>query len=1013
MKTENFRLPRRLAFVLVLVSALLLPMSAFSTPPVLSYIAERDHGKGLNIHGNVQVTPEGYLHFNGEEGFATFPNSGEYNITTKGYAVLMTCRLPADLGDEALLAVVNKIHCFRANRLRKNGFYVTLTPSDKDGKLDESSEVTLRGGRTLPRGEWMHLAITAEYINDRAQGNVGYSFRYFVNGELMAEKMAPWFEPFQSGSNVAIGLDNNGLGPYIGDVAAVEVYDRFVSEAEITNKITADSRLKLYIPVGFRAANNNVVQQVAKLRATVLADYQSWLVDAFERADVMEGDVNAIVTALEAVAQCSRLNQSPEQFTDEFNRAQPAFRLIATPQALLLIANQPGSTNPPVIDLYHRAAKCGTFAGRCFAWQLKVGGSEYFDHTPGISYQMKNFTEHPDGADFTVVWTLDQLTVNAQFQLRGARLTAKLSGSSATLPITDYLFPKLVLNKLPGQKDTAVLPHFCGTLFPLISRGGSHRGLYPNAEMTLACLGYYDELENGVYMAWEDPSCCIKEFLISGKQQKVELDFSSFVGISDFKQGNAFTMPGEFVLEFYRGDWFDVGQIYKKFLKTTNWYPEHPRLDSPEWYRNSVLNISNSRDNQHYPYLREYFGLPFVVVCSSPPPHFDKLRQQDVRIKCYTNIRLWKYYSPISSNSPKDQFDKYMGYQMSPESQNSAIRLADGSVCREFYSKFPWNVGCPSSTIWQNQLRQTVLEYANKGVWSAIYHDQLNSSPKRCYNPDHGHLLSDPHCWIKGYRDFLSWFADQRKQYPELAQDGEDFSEAYARWTDGYMVWRFVQPNQVPLVQSLYSGGRVQFTGRSFNDSFASSDEGWLCKIATQLVYGEQLGWFSVNDIFPDTYRRIFVKKLMHLRYELLSYFNDSDMLPFLKFKQDVPVMRSLWGGLAGGAKYVETPQVLHTVWQRSDGNVMIIFLNTANSEISLAPNLPTAGKLAICREGKAEVDIPAVQAPTHLQLNLAPYASEVWFIGNDNETPAKLARKMAEFPTYTTGKKLIGRNSK
>ena len=142
-------------------------------------------------------------------------------------------------------------------------------------------------------------------------------------------------------------------------------------------------------------------------------------------------------------------------------RAQPAFRLMHS-QALL--RSQPaGSTNPPVIDLYHRQLMWH-LAGAAFAWQLK-SRQEYFDN-PGISYQMKNFTEHPDGADFTVVWTLDQLTVNAQFQLRGARLTAKLSGSSATLPITDYLFPKLVLNKLPGQKDTAVLPHFCGTLFP-------------------------------------------------------------------------------------------------------------------------------------------------------------------------------------------------------------------------------------------------------------------------------------------------------------------------------------------------------------------------------------------------------------------------------------------------------------------------------------------------------------------------------------------------------------------
>jgi len=112
--------------------------------------------------------------------------------------------------------------------------------------------------------------------------------------------------------------------------------------------------------------------------------------------------------------------------------------------------------------------------------------------------------------------------------------------------------------------------------------------------------------------------------------------------------------------------------------------------------------------------------------------------------------------------------------------------------------------------------------------------------------------------------------------------------------------------------------------------------------------------------------------------------------------------MHTRWGDLSNAAQAVETPQVLHSVWQRSDGNCLAIFVNTANSTITLHPDLTLSGTLRICREGSDKFDVcKTSQTP---ELTLPPYACEVWFIGDDTATPEALAKKMAQFPGYDPG---------
>ena len=121
---------------------------------------------------------------------------------------------------------------------------------------------------------------------------------------------------------------------------------------------------------------------------------------------------------------------------------------------------------------------------------------------------------------------------------------------------------------------------------------------------------------------------------------------------------------------------------------------------------------------------------------------------------------------------------------------------------------------CTATTFWQKQL-VVMAGYSAKNGFNGIYWDQLPcSSPRICWSSEHGHAPGDPTAWVRGYRTMLK---NLRAKYPQMALDGEDHSEVYNDLLDGYMTWRSTEPNHIPMFQSVYGGGRVQFTARAFD----------------------------------------------------------------------------------------------------------------------------------------------------------------------------------------------------
>jgi hypothetical protein len=246
---------------------------------------------------------------------------------------------------------------------------------------------------------------------------------------------------------------------------------------------------------------------------------------------------------------------------------------------------------------------------------------------------------------------------------------------------------------------------------------------------------------------------------------------------------------------------------------------------------------------------------------------------------------------------------------------------------------------------------------------------------------------------------------------------------------DGYMCWRWTCPDQVPLFSSIYAG-RIQFTGKLYDSDCPGDVASFYVKAANQLVNSEQIGWFTVNEIVDANFKRVFIKKLMHIRHGLLNYFNEADRMRPLAFKGDVPQIQSKWGAVGGG-KMINTEKIQHSVWKRSDDRIMMLFVNSVDEKISVTPviNLEKLGltnkvKLAICREGSDKAEMKEVAGTFSKTVELSPFSAEIWllsdkFLGlsgdasydgfiDDSERLASLMNKISNFDA---GKSLVDYN--
>ena len=969
------------------------------------FAADFGSGKGMNLQGPAKLENR-LLHLSGEDkGFALLEGTENANIAENGLSLVAIMRFRED----GLKKTQNGMIFFKdkAYFLGRTGKAWNFSFCC-DGKTWIQAAI---GGEMPATDEWFHLAATVEKINEREQGNVGYLARVYVNGERTLEKMFKYINIDASDAPVQLGYCANWADYQLNaDIAEAEIFQRPFTEAEVAAMAAKAPHVNMLPPGSFELSAERQAA-FAALRDAAKSPIEKWLAQSLERAARTGDNRPGLPTAATL-----GFGHTEDELIAIFNQAQELYKIYASDQALLLMVKGEASGCYPIAGLFQRAAQCPVFAERTWEWNAgyrdaKWRGATLNSYTRGLVYTV----EEKGDNQFLVTWKNDDFQATSNITFQGGRLESDLAirPLSDKFTLTSVNFPVWQFAPLPGGKNYLAFPHMCGRLVENPFQSCNEKGPYPCCQVSMQFSAIYDERQHGVYFAMEDPLGRIKYYTVNSRSGKLQVSWQHPVAYAvENPGGNTYVSSGKAVLDLFVGDWFDAGQVYKRFLPSSNWWTEKlPREDTPEWYRNNpgwICESAGVKAAKEFLTLRDYFGVPCSASwCFWYNISQDDFPRYDPRESCKQGLKLMiegKMPTEAYFNPHLWGYDPAKSYQWRGRlGERLAIKDEIGDPLTEKYSEGEFPLACPSRPELLTLLTQNLNIAVEAGI-NAIYNDQLAAGrPHLCFDKTHGHLLNDPANWVEN--GYWPLYKELRRQHPEIPHDTEDGVEVYAKILDAFLPWRWLEENRIPLFQSIFAS-RVQFCGRAYDAHTrpAGDWQSFFSKAAEQLIYGEQIGWFHLNDLRYASPRRSFAKRMLQLRYALAERMNASEMAKFLPLTRPVEMVTSSWSGM-GRRPVVQTARVLHSVWRRqSDGQHLVLFQNIVNQESTLAPQLPdnlNQGFLVIVRERQDAPEI--VKLPATLpELKLGPYESQIWLIQPTADLTEECRRYVTLLKTLT-----------
>ena len=1004
---------KKLLFAAILAAGAL--CSASGKAPVFDF--DFKNSSGMTLHRKAQVA-DGTLKLSGKGDFVSVPGTENIHISNKGITLIATVKLN-DFGTGRPGGKVAHDMFFSKGKefiFGRSG--ETLYVNFHDGK---NWAATTMGSKPVA-GAWTQYAATIEYFNDLAQGEVGYILSIFVNGEREMVRRVRNVAPKSVQDLIQIG-NGFGGGPWFldGEIARAKMYNYPMSEAEIAGEFSKETRIKV-IRKGFEAVSEQLKAATEKLKKSPSAAMR------FVSGAILRGASNGLdqkkLLAFAQAAGKSVNEQSIDKIAQNLNTLSKDFKFILTPDLAALAAVGPGKGNSPLLGVFCRKNQRDIFGLRTLSWSMEYrhGGKsailESFD--PAL-----NWTASVVKNDLKIKWRGTSplnFVADCTVSFKGKRIESlfAVSNRSKDKILDEVVFPKYAFSKLPGRNDAMAYPYMSGVEVknPTAERfKWGQTGVYPAGKATMQFGAYYNGTE-GLYFGFEDRLARTKTYTVTGKNANLLVQWAHPVLLKrGAKGGNSFTHNGKAVIELYSGSWFEAGTTYRRFLEKEAawWIKQLPRKSTPEWFRNNTLWIltftatqkaaEDMRDSANF--LRGYFELPFGLHwynwnddAKAGWPHFPakdftaeinkQIRENNIYTIPYIDSRLWK----VKDGPGKTDF-MYTSHGL-----KYAVRSRTGGLHQEDYGRGNvYTVICPGVKEWQDWLLKLVLRI-NDMEFDGVYHDQVGTGRAfMCYAPGHDHDYNDPALWLeKGYwKMFDKMFDILHKKNRNFCHTTEENAEAYLKQFDGYLAWRWTDQEQIPLFQSIYSG-RAQFVGKLYNHSRPGDKQSFFSKLGQQLVYAEQLGWFTLSELRSADARRLFVKKAMHVRLALLAYFNEGRMLAPMKFSQ-MPVERSLWGG---NAPQIHTlPQIANSAWLGKDNSIMRLFVNTNKEKSATAvPAFSSKRGFWICREG---ADKP-VFSKTARPVVLKPLHFEIWVEGSE-KVANELQKTLKKIASFNAGK--------
>ena len=856
---------------------------------------------------------------------AVLPGTDRLDVVRKGFSLSFSCRITGK-GDVALIRRAGQF----ALEIRNGKLQTVLYDTAR-------REHRLSAPEKLPFNRWFQVAYVLEYYSDFAQGEYKYIQKLYMNGKPAASaeyklELAPaGKKPFEAAMKT-------------GQLGEVRMWDHPLDQAEL-DRVVKNSKL----------------------------------------------------TALKKQAQ-QKIRM------ETFMKADPRYQAWRNGSLLAAFAVRPDKGHPLLAVFDTKTGKEIT-GKNGFAWDLtgKLGGKTLTLTSEQCSWSI--VFEQQSGCVITWKSQRPALTIRSRVALGPEGLTAgiEVENLDKDFILEEVSFPRCRLSRKDGN-DTLLFPFQSGAEVrnPTVKRFRfGQKGVYPALFATMQFDAYYAE-NRGVYLGMEDPCGVTKKHDVTGRnEQGLDIVWGHFVPYAaGITGGNTWRPDFTVRLRVFDGGWFEAGGIYRKFLErgASWWIKELPRRDTPERYRNGTITFTtlpttDARQrlmNRQLLYLREYLDIPIECVHTNqwyvpmqkglcwphsflyPLPRtlemLEQFKGKGIVSQVYIDSLLW-----AMKDGPGGKSD----HQFARFGEKYAVKNADGTIPYYKYSLGKFAIECPGAAGWIQYLNKICDELIKIGFLS-IYHDQVGTcQPRQCFDPNHGHLLNDPSVWtVKGYRPMMK---RMKAKYPHISHSTEDFSEVYADIYDSAYNWRWTCPDLVPVMQSIYCG-RVQFVGKETDRDSHGDPESFYAKAAFNLVYGEWVANLAPWELGRADFKRIYIKRLVHLRKALIDYFNAGRMLPPLKYKTPMPLLNAKWGGFYAPAP-VQTP-VIQSNSFRLGGNTVFIFINTTGKTQKAVPILKGDQPFYRC-----SWDLPqAVPCTAEQELNLKPYQIELRVCGSRQE---------------------------
>jgi hypothetical protein len=465
---------------------------------------------------------------------------------------------------------------------------------------------------------------------------------------------------------------------------------------------------------------------------------------------------------------------------------------------------------------------------------------------------------------------------------------------------------------------------------------------------------------NGLYLGTRDPDGRGKEFNINPGVGTQVVHYPENMAIAGSGYPNYYATE----LGVYTGTWVNAAKHYRAWALKQKWMQKgklSERQDVPRIIKDIGLWVTEgfvwhprpgmqakgtgyvtasgaiempTEDNSLYLRAQRTSGVPMAIFWyqwyqskfnhnfpNFLPPRIRNFKQRVAEL-VKAGWLVMPYINGVSADMDAPNFKEFAPAALTDHSGGYRMGFYGDSAGRLLSV-------CPTQKVWLDAIyKQARGLYDSYGV-NGLYVDQVSATHfQPCFNPAHGHPVGGGRSWTDGYRELLSQLkAIPANETHPLALTSESTNEVFLDVLDGNLTWGQPSKNEIPLLQTVYSGYTLFFASPC---DYAKSIRYFRWVQGCALIDGRQNGWVDILLYQPEYKDRAAYFTMCGVYRELSSKFlTYGELLDVLEFDHPVPVLND--------ADTQGLSSVQGRLWRSEDGHLGVLLANFADDATTVS----------------------------------------------------------------------------